>query len=128
MGLHKAVLAALPLLMLWGCATPQQEIVNQEDLLSAAGFVPRPVNTPARQEMLHSLPPNRFSQRAQGDHFVYVYPDPLVCGCVYFGNQAAYGRYREQMAQRHLVADEMLAADMNQDAAWNWGPWGPWGW
>ena len=78
--------------------------------------------------MLTTLPPNRFTQRARGDSFIYIYPDPLVCGCVYFGDQAAYGRYRQVMVQRRIVNDQLLAAQMNQESAWDWGPWGPMGW
>lgn len=128
MRLHKALLAAFPAVLLFGCATPQQRVTSREDLLAAAGFVPRPADTPARQAMLRSLPPNRFTQRAQGNSFVYIYPDPLVCGCVYFGSQTAYSRYRQDMLQRRIANDQLLAAQMNQDLAWDWGPWGGFGW
>ncbi len=128
MWLRNAFLAVVASSALWGCATPQQRVADQENLLTAAGFVPRPANTPARQAMLRTLPPNKFTQRAQGDRFVYIYPDPLDCYCVYFGNQAAYASYRQEMVQRRLVSDQLLAAQMNQDAAWDWQPWGPFGW
>jgi hypothetical protein len=129
MRLRKVLLVVLPsAALLSGCATPQQRVAEREDLLTAAGFVPRPANTPARQAMLRTLPPNRFSQRTQGNSFAYIYPDPLVCGCVYFGDQAAYGRYRQEVLQRRLANDQLLAAQMNQDAAWDWGPWGGFGW
>ena len=129
MRLRKVLLAVLPsAALLSGCATPQQKVTEREDLLTAAGFVPRPANTPERQAMLRTLPPNRFTQRTRGDSFTYIYPDPLVCGCVYFGDQAAYGRYRQDVLQRRLANDQLLAAQMNQDAAWDWDPWGPFGW
>ena len=112
------------LLTLAACATPQQQVADREDLLSAAGFVARPANTPQRVAMLRTLPPNRFTQRTSGNRFVYIYPDPLVCACIYFGDQAAYGRYRQEVLQRQIASDQLLAAQMNQQAAWDWGPWG----
>lgn len=123
-----ASLAMGSVLALSGCATPQERVADQENLLAAAGFVARPANTPERQAMLRTLPANRFTQRAQGDKFTYIYPDPLDCYCVYFGSPAAYGRYRQELVQRRFVSDQLLAAQMNEDARWNWGPWGPYGW
>ncbi|HYZ62846.1 MAG TPA: hypothetical protein VE650_10365 [Acetobacteraceae bacterium] len=113
--------------LLSACASQQQVVQQREDLLAAAGFTVRPANTPQRQTLLRTLPPNRFVQRVRGDQVVYLYADPLVCACLYVGDQAAYGRYRQEVFQRRLVSDQLLAAQMNQDAAWDWGPWGP-GW
>ena len=125
-----ALTLALPLALVAGCATQQQQVADQENLLSASGFQPRPANTPERTAMLRSLPPNRFSMRAQGNTFVYIYPDPIDCGCVYFGDQSDYARYRQTVAARQLANDQLLAAQTFNDAAWNFGPWGPWdgGW
>ncbi len=113
--------------LLSACASPQQVVSNREDLLDAAGFTAQPANTPARQAMLRNLPPDRFVRRARGSQFVYIFADPLVCACVYFGNEAAFGRYRQEVLNRQIVNDQMLAAQLNQDAAWDWGPWGPFG-
>ena len=106
---------------------PQQIVSDREDLLAAAGFRAQPANTPARQAMLRNLPPDRFVRRTRGDQFVYVFADPLVCACVYFGNEAAYGRYRQEVLNRQIANEQLLAAQLNQDAAWDWGPWGPFG-
>ena len=113
--------------LLSACATPQQIVQDREDLLAAAGFTLRPANTPQRQDLLRALPPNRFVQRVRGDRVIYLYADPLVCACLYIGDQAAYGRYRQEVFQRRVASDQLLAAQMNQNAAWDWGPWGP-GW
>jgi len=67
---------------LTACESPQQRVGEHEDLLSAAGFVVRPANTPERQAMLNRLPPHKFVQRVNGDVIHYVYADPLVCGCL----------------------------------------------
>jgi hypothetical protein len=114
-------------LLLGGCVSPQQQAENTENLLAAAGFTARPANTPERAAMLRNLPPARVVQRARGDRFVYMFADPLVCSCLYIGDQAAYGRYRQELLQRQIANEAMMSAQMNEDAAWNWGGWGP-GW
>ena len=106
------------------CASPQQRAVGREDLLAAAGFTVRPANTPARIASLNGLPPNKLVRRVRGDAVRYVYADPLVCGCLYVGDQAAYGQYRQEMFQRRLVNEQAMTAQMNQDS-WDDGPWGP---
>jgi len=117
--------AALALcLAISACATPQQRAVDREDLLSAAGFTVRPANTPERIAFLHNLPPNKVVQRIRGGTVRYVYADPLVCGCLYVGDQEAYGRYRQEVFQRRLANEQEMMAQMNQDA-WDEGPWGP---
>lgn len=116
-----------PAILLAACMSQQQRVENKEDLLSAAGFTARPANTPERAAMLKTLPPNKFVRRAHGDGFVYIFADPLVCNCLYIGDQAAYGRYRQEVLQRQIANEQMMAAQMNEDAAWNWGAWGP-GW
>ncbi|MDT7952581.1 MAG: hypothetical protein RQ966_13845 [Acetobacteraceae bacterium] len=121
------VMLAVPALLLAGCASPQEQVASQENLLSASGFEPRPANTPERVAMLRKLPPNRFSMRPHGNTFTYIYPDPINCGCVYFGDQSDYARYRQTVAARRLANDQLLAAETYNDASWNWGAWGPWG-
>ena len=106
------------------CATPQQRAADQENLLAAAGFTVRPANTPERIASLRSLPPNKVVQRVRGSSVRYVYADPLVCACLYVGDQAAYGRYRQEVFQRRLADEQAMTAQMNQ-TAWDDGPWGP---
>jgi hypothetical protein len=112
---------------LTACETQQQRVMQREDNLAAAGFIVRPANTPARQEMLHRLPPHQFVQRANGDVIHYVYADPLVCGCLYVGTQQAYNQFKANQLQQHLVDQQQMAAQAYSDAAWNWNAWGPWG-
>lgn len=119
-----SLMLALPLALLAGCATQQEQVASQENMLSAAGFQPRPADTPERVAMLRRLPPNRFSMRAQGNGFIYIYPDPIDCGCVYFGDQSDYARYRQTVAARQFANDQLLTAQEYNDASWTWGPWG----
>ena len=107
-----------------GCMSPQQRAVDREDLLAAAGFTVRPANTPARVASLRSLPPNKVVQRTNGPNVSYVYADPLVCGCLYVGDQAAYGRYRQEVFQRQLADRQAMTAEIQRDD-WDAGPWAP---
>lgn len=118
-----ALLAALQ--ALGGCQS--QIIQNKEDGLAAAGFILRPANTPERVAMLKRLPANRFVRREHGDVVHYVYADPIVCSCLYVGNQQAYSQYLRDRQQQQIADQQQLAAQEYDDAAWNWGAWGPWG-
>ena len=83
-------------LTLTGCETPQQRAEYQENLLSAAGFVQFPVDTVQREAALHTLPQNRIVPRMHGNSIEYVLADTLVCGCLYIGDQEAWGRYQRE--------------------------------
>ena len=117
---------ALSICGLSACQTQQQRVEQREDILSAAGFIVRPANTPERQTMLHRLPPHTFVQRVNGDVVHYVYADPLVCGCLYVGTQQAYNQYKANQLQQNLADEQQMTAQTYSDATWNWGAWGPW--
>jgi hypothetical protein len=77
-----------------GCATPQQQVSQKEDLLAAAGFP------------------------------VYLYADPLDCTCVYFGTQQNWDAYKQEMFAKQLADEAQMTAIMNQDTwdmgPWGW--------
>ena len=105
------------------CTT--QAVQNKEDMLAAAGFTQVPANTtPQRQASLATLPPHKFVRQVRANNVLYTYADPTICNCLYVGNQAAYGRYRENVFLRHLANEQQMTAEMNQ---MNWDAWGP-GW
>ncbi len=111
-------------ILLGGCATQQERVAAREDELAAAGFVARPADTPQRDAMLQRLVPYRILVRASGRRLVYLYADPLVCGCLYVGSEAAYDRHRRWMLRRQLAEDGQLDAG----PTWSFGVWGgPWG-
>ncbi len=114
----------LPLLPLTACATMQQRVAHKEDSLSAAGFVSRPADTPARQAMLTRLPPNKFTQRTHDGVVHYVSADPTGCNCLYVGTQQAYGTYVRQMQRQKLADQQQLTAEEFSDPTWDWGGWG----
>ena len=122
---HLITLAAC--LALAACATPQQRAEDRENLLAAAGFTAVPANTPQRIASLRALPPNKVVQRTSGSSVRYVYADPLVCACLYVGDQGAFGRYRDEVFKRQLANEQAMTAQMNLDS-WDWGAWGPGPW
>jgi hypothetical protein len=122
-----AVLFVVGSLSLAACESAQQKIDNKEDMLSGAGFKFLPANTSARQTALKQLPPNKFSREIRNGRVFYVYPDPKVCGCLYVGDEKAYGTYRANAFAKNLADEQaMTANEMSMD----WGPWGgyPFGW
>ena len=121
---HPSRLAALlACLLAAACATPQQRAEDRENLLSAAGFAVRPANTPARVAPRRPQPANKGGQQTPRGPGRYGYADPLVCACLYVGDQAAFGRYRQEVFQRQLADEQAMTAQMNQ-SAWDYGPWG----
>lgn len=112
-----------------GCATPAQQAQHRGNLLAAAGFTQLPANTHARQAEMARLPPNRIVRTSHHGKLVYLYADPLVCDCLYIGDQRDWGHYQRELLRLRIANERMEAAQMNQAAAtnWSWGPWGP-GW
>jgi hypothetical protein len=115
-------LAALALIVA-GCASPQEQVAQKEDLLAAAGFQVRIADTPQRLAAMKRLPPNKFITRVVNGQPIYQYADPMVCRCVYFGTQQNWAAYRQEVFARQLANEAQMTAMMNQEA-WDWGPWG----
>ena len=114
--------------LLAGCAALQRNAVqDRESLLSASGFTVLPATTADRQTMLTQLPANRVSQIVQGQYVTYVYPDPVLCRCLYTGGQQAFAQYAAYVQQRRIADEQITAAQLNYDGAWDWGPWGGYG-
>lgn len=115
-------------LVLGACANPAAVIGQREDMLAAAGFSLRPADTPDRVASLKGLPPHKFVSSVRNGVVTYVYADPTICGCLYVGDQAAYGRYQKMVFDKRIADEQQMAAQLNENAALNWsfGPWGPW--
>ena len=110
MPLRHTILAVLgPIVLVAACAVPPAKVADRENLLASAGFVARPADTPQRERMLHSISADRFVRRTAGDRSMFLFADPLVCNCVYVGDQAAYDRYRREVRARNIAEDTTLA-------------------
>ena len=103
------------------CATPQQRASAQEGVLADSGFTLEPASTPERLALLNSLPPNKVVQLARDGTVCYVYADPLVCGCLYSGDQGAYQRYNAETAKRRVAVEQAQAAQLKQ-STWDERP------
>lgn len=108
--IYRIALAIGAALMAAACANPGTAISEKEDMLEAAGFVPKKAKNAARMASLKALPPHQFVARTINGRPSYLYADPVVCGCVYVGDQRAYDQYRQQMATQQTATDEQIRA------------------
>jgi hypothetical protein len=109
---------------LTACQSAQQTVSNKEDLLAAAGFQIQPANSPGRIASMKALPPHKFVRQTKGTSVTYVYADPTVCNCVYFGSQQAWSSY-QAMAFQNRVTDEQRMIALASPNAFDFGPWDP---
>lgn len=121
-----AVLAAA--IAIGGCAAiRKQEGLQMDRLLAAAGFQVRPANTPEKIAQLKTLTPLKVMPKQQDGKSFFVVADPYECKCLYVGNEKAYDAYQKLALKQEYAEDNLEAAEMNEDAAMDWGMWGPWG-
>ena len=110
------------------CTTPQQRIENKENLLSASGFRSFRHYACAPESALATLPPHQFIRETKNGQVRYAYADPTICGCLYVGDQAAFGTYQQNVLNKNIANEQLMAANDYAMASWDWGPWGgPWG-
>lgn len=114
-------------LLLTGCSYfRKQEAKQVESTLAAAGFTMRPAVTPEKLTKLKAMPQRKFFSRVKPDgEVVQLYADAEFCQCLYAGTQAQYTRYQQLAIQQQLAQERVEAAEMNEDAAMDWGMWGP---
>src|SRR5262245_31933611 len=109
-----------------GCTYFRREDADHtESTLAAAGFQMRPADTPKREAGLAKFPVRKIVSRVRDGQVTYFYADPDFCKCLYFGNQAQYSRFKQLAIQQQIAQDQIDAAEMNEDAAMDWGMWGP---
>jgi hypothetical protein len=87
----RTLACGLALIQFIGCVTPQN-LQQKESLLVSAGFKAIPVNTPAEQQMLNTLPPDRPSAILRMGKVYFVFPDPSR-KILYVGSNAQYLAY-----------------------------------
>lgn len=115
--------------MIVSCAAMQrQEAQQTESILSAAGFQMKPADTPAKLAHLQTLTPRKLVPHMKDGRLLYVYADPKGCQCLFVGDEQAYQRYQQLALQKQLTQEQMMTAEMNEDAAMDWGLWGPYWW
>jgi hypothetical protein len=105
-------------ILLAGCASMGSG--NTTSLLTAAGFRARTPQTPKQQQIYAALPPYQV-QRATvpGKGVFYVYKDQNA-GLAYVGREAEYQRYQQLAIQQQIAQNQVMAAEMEQQAALDW--------
>lgn len=117
------IIAGLALLVLaTGCATTQT--AETTDLMTTAGFKLVNADTPQKQELLKSLPTGQLSLVTFKGKKFYVQP-AATPNQAYVGTPKEFHAYEELRIARQMRNDQLLAAQMNQDAMMRWNTWGP---
>ena len=120
-----------------GCAsTANENAMNIERMLAAAGFQVKLADTPEKMAHLKQLGQRRLIPISRDDKVMYFYADSESCKCLYVGTEADYQEYQRLAIQQHVVDEQRRTVDtqaMNQAnleemnaAAVNWELWGPW--
>jgi len=103
----------------------KQEADQVESTLAAAGFQMKPADSPKREASLAQFPVRKLQMRARNGVVRYFYADPDFCKCLYVGTPEQYARYQQLAIQQQIAQEQIDAAEMNEDAAMDWGMWGP---
>src|SRR4030095_17266289 len=93
---------------------------TNSDLLSAAGFKLFPADTPRKQELLKTLTPGKLTLITWKGKQFYVQPD-VPNNKAYVGTPAEYQTYQQLRLAQQLSNDNLMAAQMNQNAMMGWG-------
>jgi len=110
-----------------GCAAIQnREAIHTERMLAAAGFQMKFADTPEKLAHLETLTQRKIVPHQRDGKTYFVYADATSCKCLYAGDQEAYQRYEKILTQKRIADEKRMAADMNENAAMDWGMWGPW--
>ncbi len=110
--------------VLIGCAAPQKGTVQEEGLLSAAGFKAIHADDTGKRRNLAVLPEHRLVTETKEGVVYYVYADPTVCRCIYFGDEETYREYRRLALDRRLTDQKAMKAKPDQRVGLDWGVWG----
>ena len=98
--------------------TPEQKAAQIEPMLSAAGFVMLPADTPKREQQIASLPPLEISYYVgRTGKLHYWMADPQYFKCMYLGSEGAYQRYEQMQQQQNWEEKENATARDEAGAA-----------
>lgn len=111
--------------LLAGCSSPARPYLKADMTLSQAGFVSHYSDTTARYAMMNLLPPGKMTYRLAPDGSkIYLYSDPIGCGCVYMGDQNSYENFKSRNSSAPSL--EEMASEIRRDTtAWDWSAWTP---
>ena len=128
-----ATMAVLFSAGLAGCGAPAKPYLDEGMALSQAGFIAHAADTTARYAMMNTLPPGQVTYRPSPTGLIYLYADPIGCGCVYMGSETAYrtltgliessNQKGKKSAQFLLDLRSMAAENRRDTALWDWSAW-----
>lgn len=95
---------------------------SDEQLLVAAGFQPRPVQTAQQAAVMNAVTPYKVTMRTKGSSVYYIYAAPNK-NLVYVGGPVQYQKYQQLAVQQGIAEDQMTAeAEMEmlagEDSMW----------
>lgn len=123
---NRFVILTAAALCMAGCSYFEKQDADQiESTLAAAGFRMKPADTPEKLAKLQTLPKRTIFTQVKEGEVVYLYADPDFCKCLYVGRAPAYERYQQLAITQQLAQERVEAAEMDENAAMNWGMWGP---
>ncbi len=103
-----------------GCAMIEKSnATDTEQMLSAAGFNMKVADTPEKLAHVTSMKQRELVSHIKDGYVYYAYADAEFCKCLYVGSEKSYQEYEKLDIQQNT-------AEMNQEAAMNWGAWGGW--
>src|SRR5690349_15377520 len=94
--------AIIVVMSLAACAGGAQRAEQRDNMLARAGFQVRTADSARKFAFMKALPPHKFVIKTINGKLVYLYSDPLVCHCVYFGNEDNWGRYQRERFEAGL--------------------------
>lgn len=126
-GRFSNVLLAGSMVALVGCAAIEtHEAESKEQMLAAAGFQLKPADSPQKVAQLDALPQRKLLQRERDGKVYFLYADAGSCHCLYIGNEKNYDEYQKLALKQQTAEEEIMAAQLNEQAELDWGLWGPW--
>jgi hypothetical protein len=124
--LLKGVSIAILIGFLISCAAIKaQNAEDKEQLLAAAGFKMQLADTPGKLAHLKTLTQQKIVTHEKDGKNYYVYADATTCQCLYIGQDSNYQNFQQLQIQKNIAQEQQMSAEMNENAAMNWGMWGP---
>ncbi len=119
-------------LALTACQSPAKPYLTMGKRIADAGFIAHPADTTARYAMMNSLPPGVMTYRPAPSGPIYLYADPIGCGCVYMGSDVAFVYLLNStpvVRNQHLPIKNvpsiasMAAENRRNTSVWDWSAW-----
>jgi hypothetical protein len=122
----KSILMIASFVFLSGCATGKGKAIDTEHLLVSAGFKMMSADTTDKFDHLKTLPQRTMFRQKRKGKIYFVYADADSCKCLYYGDEAAYDNYQQELLDKKLEVGEEETDMLYREDHPNWGMWGSW--